>query len=305
MMKHIGLIALIFNLALTSAAVAGGYENGSGYGGSSGASSGGSTTCSGDINSACSQVTGGSHLASRTVPDAALQAAPAVSGANLTASTVPNSALATSPLNASNISSGTLGVAQGGSGSSTLGGFWLPPTVVTGAVLGQNVLLLDCTWSPGFSAQWRFSYFINTADSANKYDVCLYSLPSAFGAGTASAGTLVTDIGAQTGSSTALTRTIAPLQNAGCTGANAPSNLCTGDGTGTLPTLPFNEPAGYYCIGWTTNSTTMKIGDASGNVMIPYESQTIVTSGGQCPTTTGNITIAPVANALLMSGGIN
>lgn len=196
-------------------------------------------------------------------------------------------------------------VAQGGSGSATLGGFWLPTTVVTGAQLTQNVLLLDCAWSSAFTAQWRFTYFINTADSANKYDVCLYSLPIAFGAGTASAGTLVTDIGAQTGSSTALTRTVAPLQNAGCTGANAPSNLCTGNTTGTLPTLPFNEPAGYYCIGSTTNSSTMKMGVASGNVVIPYESDSIVTSGGQCPTTTGSITIAPIANTLLQSGGIN
>lgn len=91
MTKRIGLIALIFNLALSGAALAGGYENGSGYGGSNGASSGGSTTCSGDINSACSQVTGGSHLG---------------------AATVPNSALATNPLNASNISSGALPPAQ-------------------------------------------------------------------------------------------------------------------------------------------------------------------------------------------------
>src|SRR5713101_154346 len=92
-------------------------------------SSGGITACSGDINSACSQVTNGSHIGSGTVPNASLVTPPitacsgdlnagcsqVTSGAHVASGTLPNAALVTAPITAcsGDINSGCTQVTNG------------------------------------------------------------------------------------------------------------------------------------------------------------------------------------------------
>jgi hypothetical protein len=170
----------------------------------------------------------------------------------------PNGAIATgslgaavggSPTIAMTNFSGQLATSKGGFGVSTYPGF-RGFCVSTGvSAVSANTLL-----TASFIAQTPFTinngmYFkLGTGDGSNNSDVGFYYC------GTSGTGTcnLIDDIGAQHISSTS-NQSVAFTTNASCTGNLAPGGLCTGNGTGTYPTLPAIEPPGYYV--WAATST--------------------------------------------------
>jgi hypothetical protein len=95
------------------------------------------------------------------------------------------------------------------------------------------------------------TYKLGTADGAHLSDIGLYYCATP-GSSTCA---LIEDIGAQDLSSNAYT-TVAYQTNAGCSAAGAPGGLCTGSGTGSYPTLPVNEPPGFYIWAATSAATT-------------------------------------------------
>lgn len=209
--------------------------------------------------------------------------------------------------NASGLTSGVVSVARGGTGAGTLGGAGIfaggtsygTPTAMSG------VTDLNCVYLPAFTIQSKFLVNIATLDNANNQDVCIYSLPAAFGAGTSSTATLITDTGAvhwpaQTtfGGAPAA---FSPLTNAGCTAANVPSNLCTGNTTGTLPALPINEPAGYYCFAATSSAGTAKVALSNVSSFSMLGNTTSgATSSGECLATLTSLTPSPSLNTTVM-----
>lgn len=193
-------------------------------------------------------------------------------------------------LNASNVSSGTLAVAHGGTGAAQAGplNFFSPQTTLsTASATFHNTLFITCNYQQAWTIQADFELSIHTADAANGSDVCVYSLPSAWIA-SAQTATLVTDTGPTNWPSTGLQK-FAPLQNAGCTALNTPSLLCSGSGTGTLPALPIVEPAGYYCAAVTSASTTATINESNFSSVTFLETNSIATTSGQCPATLSSV----------------
>jgi hypothetical protein len=137
--------------------------------------------------------------------------------------------------------------------------------VTNGAVTANEVTIVSLLLPTAFTmtSGGGMTYDIGTADASHPTDIGIYycSAPGA-------TGVLVEDIGAQDISGTGA-RFSAWMTNASCTGSLAPGGLCTGNLTGTYPTLAAypnasaNGLPGYYM--WAITSTASTITYASCN----------------------------------------